>query len=461
MKVTMLLLAASFTMAMPAFANEITLETPSSETSSEELLLVNKSVASDLGGEITPDQTVFNTNPEQPDFNRENNRQLSQGFGSLYTRTSAWYVGGSLGAIFPGNVNFDGAHAWKDYGDFVNDPGLKEGFTTSEIPRSDGTTYQEIVPEAYKSQIQEFDFTAAVGSSFVMTSEMPVDEQGNFIPYTSSTASQQASFLTSGGDPNTLTFDRDVIPIDHDGDGQPTYKFENNTTKITGADDPDNDGDKVDNTKDLIFGNQFTDKEIEDVLSTGFGGSIFGGYEFNKQWAVDLEVALQGGGLTDEGKKDYNSNQAFINQYYGQENGLQEDEGTQNYFVSAITINPRFTIPLGETETKPAKWSIFISPGIGLGTYSWQQGVATISGINERTGELVVGEVVDYNLSKTSVAFQVKAGAAYRFNYGFEVFGQLRYLVIPDVIQYTKDDLSIDSKTYSAFSPEVGLRFRF
>jgi opacity protein-like surface antigen len=282
----LVLLAASFTMATPAIAQEIVTETESQESSTSELFIANQTSAADLGTEISADQTSFKYNLNNLENTTAETSEIAQGFGSLYTRTGGVYIGGTIGPMFTNLTN-----------------------------------------------------------------------------------------------------------------------YLNTTTKE------------------------------ENILNTGFGGSVFVGYQFNDHWGADAEYVTIGGSLTDEADT------------YFKDANIYSDVTDTGYTASAVMANARYIIPIGGSENNPAKFSVFVSPGIGFGNFS-------IDYDQKYDQTTLTNKTVE-----NAFALQIKAGAAYRFNYGFEAFAQLRYLAMPGVL--SKDITGTEDKTFSSFSPEFGVRFRF
>jgi opacity protein-like surface antigen len=171
------------------------------------------------------------------------------------------------------------------------------------------------------------------------------------------------------------------------------------------------------------FGDGLGD-EVDDAAKTGFGGSIFGGYQFNKNWGVDLEFGLIGGGF-DEDELNVNS--------------LDDVD----YSGWALMVNPRYTIPFTSNGSE-SKLSAFISGGIGIAK-------------GEIDGTVNIdGKTVDFSdQSDTSFAWQIKGGLGYQFTDKLDGFVQLRYLSITEI------DSDIDDSSLSFFSPEIGVKYSF
>ena len=135
-------------------------------------------------------------------------------------------------------------------------------------------------------------------------------------------------------------------------------------------------------------------------LNTGFGGGIYGGIRFNKNFAADIELNAFGG---------------------------EVEDSILTYGVFAGFINPRFIFPFSEREKSLA---IYISPGIGF------------SGIGAVSQE-------DIAAARTHFAWQVKSGIAFPFSSKLSGFGQVKY------INQTGDS------TVDFLGTELGLNFEF
>lgn len=162
-------------------------------------------------------------------------------------------------------------------------------------------------------------------------------------------------------------------------------------------------------TLGLFFPDFNYNRSVDLDTDNGFGGSAFLGYQFTRQWAVDLDVVLFGG----------NSN--ITNRQLGVD--LDGD-----YSIFSVLVGPRFMIPLGD-QNQDTGFSLFLSPGIGLGK------------VNVNIG--------NRDSSQTTFAFQVKGGFGYKFTPQVELLLQGRYLSL------TGDE------DFNSFSPELGLRFLF
>ena len=143
----------------------------------------------------------------------------------------------------------------------------------------------------------------------------------------------------------------------------------------------------------------------DNILNTGVGGSIFGGAKFNKNFGLDLEAGLLGGGTVFD---------------------------DVDYSVFAVFLNSRIILPLSSENDKTA---IFLSPGIGFSR-------ASIDGS-------INGQSVDIS-DDTRFSLQGKVGFNYKTSKNGNLFLQLRYAA-----QVADED------TVSFFLPEIGFMFDF
>lgn len=153
------------------------------------------------------------------------------------------------------------------------------------------------------------------------------------------------------------------------------------------------------------FGNDEVD------FDPAFGGSVFGGVQFNKNLAIDGEFVGFTGSFED---KSFNID--------------------GDYSGWGIFVNPRFILPLG-SDAENAKFSLFVSPGIGFSQFN----------VNDGTEDF----------SDSSFALQVKAGANFKISKNFDIFLQGRYMNLLDLTFVPTDG------DVSFFSPELGFTYKF
>ena len=142
-----------------------------------------------------------------------------------------------------------------------------------------------------------------------------------------------------------------------------------------------------------ISANQF--REIATIdLNTGFGGSLFAGAKFDKNFATDLEFMLATG-------------------------GTELDE--VSYFQWGIFLNPKFILPLSKKSNSVA---LFLSPGIGIskGKISYDLTDADARALDTEEGLSISLE------DDLSFAWQAKLGLSVPFSKRYSGFTQVRYV---------------------------------
>ena len=157
-------------------------------------------------------------------------------------------------------------------------------------------------------------------------------------------------------------------------------------------------------------------REISTIdLDTGFGGSLFAGAKFDKNFAADIEFMLTG-------------------------EGTEFDE--VGYSQWGIFFNPRFIQPLSKKENSVA---LFLSPGIGIskGKINYELTDADAEALGTEEGLSVSIE------DDISFAWQVKLGLSVPFNNRYSGFTQVRYVA------------PTGENTIDMFSTEAGLMVEF
>ena len=154
----------------------------------------------------------------------------------------------------------------------------------------------------------------------------------------------------------------------------------------------------------------FTGNDVD--IDTGFGSSLFAGISFNRYLATDIEIGALAGNVDSD---------------------LDEDE---NYLISGIYLNPRFTLPLTGNKNSLA---LYLSPGIGVSQLSTS-----------------VEDETDDDFDRTTVieddsrfTWQIKAGVSIPVSRKFSILTQLRYT------SQTGDN-AVDY-----FGTELGIKFDF
>lgn len=155
-------------------------------------------------------------------------------------------------------------------------------------------------------------------------------------------------------------------------------------------------------------------------IDAGFGSSLFAGIRFNPYFGTDLE----------------------FNGFAGEiDSDLDEDE---NYFVSGIFLNPRFTLPFSTDKKNP--FALFLSPGIGVSQLA--------SSVEDEIDSDIEGDDDDFDRTTiieddTRFTWQIKGGVSIPVSSKFSIIPQLRYA------SQTGDN-SVDY-----FGTEVGVKFDF
>ena len=155
---------------------------------------------------------------------------------------------------------------------------------------------------------------------------------------------------------------------------------------------------------------------------TGFGGSLYAGYEFSDLIGADVEGFVFGGNA---------------------------DPLDSSYTSYGFFVNPRFTYTINQVSSKSPY--VFVSPGIG------------IAGINFN-GD--VGDTLgDDNDSGTGFALQVKGGVGYPLTESLDLVGQVRYFNAFNVVEITQfgengEISETEDEGFNAFSLEAGINFK-
>ena len=203
---------------------------------------------------------------------------------------------------------------------------------------------------------------------------------------------------------------------------------------------------------------------LEDIseidYSTGFAGSVFGGIKFNKSIAAELEFLLGlGSGDTDGFNDDFQAAFQPLRDLADNTPGLDVDgdfEIDADYSAFAIYASPRFDLPVSD------KFSVFISPGIGLSQTNVN--VETDSDLNisstvqdddiDEANAVFEQANFDVDESTTGVSFKIKGGAQFQISNGIAIFGQASYVTLP-----VSDDSNLDN--LNSFLGQAGLTFNF
>ena len=214
------------------------------------------------------------------------------------------------------------------------------------------------------------------------------------------------------------------------------------------------------------------DSAVDIDFNTGFNGSVFGGINFSKNFAADLEFLLGfGSGDTDNFNQSFDDIADPLRELYDQTPGINFNgdlEAELDYSTFALYASPKFSLPVSE------KFSVFVSPGIGLAQTNVNFKADSDLEITrtESTGDAQADAELDAlatefeglsdelnadrDSSKTGISFQIKAGASYQISNTIGVFGQLRYVTLP-----TESNDEFETDNLNAFSTQGGLTFNF
>ena len=160
----------------------------------------------------------------------------------------------------------------------------------------------------------------------------------------------------------------------------------------------------------------FPTEDVELInLDTGFGGSLFAGAKFNKNFATDIEFMLATG-------------------------GTELDE--VSYSQWGIFLNSKFILPL---SNKAKSVAFFLSPGVGIskGKVSYDLTDADAAALGSEEGLRISIE------DDLSFAWQAKLGLSVPFSNRYSGFTQVRY------VNPTGEN------TIDLFSTELGLSVEF
>ncbi len=156
---------------------------------------------------------------------------------------------------------------------------------------------------------------------------------------------------------------------------------------------------------------------------TGFGGSIYGGYQFSDLIGADIE--------------------GFVS--FGDAEPFDSSYTSYGFFV-----NPRFTYTLDPDNTDSIY--LFASPGIGLAGINFKDDLSDALGDDSDSG--------------TGFALQIKAGAGYPVSDSIDIIAQARYFNAFNAIETTQFGQGgtvsqTEDKDFNAFSIEAGANFKF
>ena len=164
---------------------------------------------------------------------------------------------------------------------------------------------------------------------------------------------------------------------------------------------------------------------------TGFSGSIFGGIKFSEIISAELEFLLGFGSGDTDGFND-GFQDTIIDPIAELADISGDFEIDSDYSIFALYASPRFDLPISN------KFSVFISPGIGLAQTNVNVETTSdlnISGIDDPVidefNTTFAGANLDADDSTTGFSFKIKAGAEYSITNNIDVFGQASYVTLP------------------------------
>jgi len=166
--------------------------------------------------------------------------------------------------------------------------------------------------------------------------------------------------------------------------------------------------------------------EIDDSIidpGTGFGGSIFGGYNFTDLISAEAEASL-GFGSNDE-----------------EVAGGQEIDGSYTLFT--IFVGPRFTYTIDKGNDRSPY--VFATPSIGFGALN----------IGDDVGDRI--EDAGTDSSGGGFGIQGKIGAGYPVSDKLDLIGQAKYSRIFSIVEVADGD----DEGLGTFGIDAGLSYKF
>ncbi|MGF1588038.1 MAG: outer membrane beta-barrel protein [Pleurocapsa sp.] len=155
----------------------------------------------------------------------------------------------------------------------------------------------------------------------------------------------------------------------------------------------------------------------------GFGGSVYGGYQFSELIGADIEAFVFGG---------------------------DAEPFDSSYTSYGFFVNPRFTYTLDPDNDRSIY--VFASPGIGLAGINFKDDLSDALGGDSDSG--------------TGFALQIKAGGGYPVSDSIDIIAQARYFNAFNAIETTQFGQGgtisqTEDKDFNAFSIEAGANFKF
>ena len=183
---------------------------------------------------------------------------------------------------------------------------------------------------------------------------------------------------------------------------------------------------QVSENEDIIIvdGVQVTGIDSEAVNpGTGFGGSLFAGFNFSEAIGADLELFVFGGGA------DPIDDAAFA--------------------AVGFFINPRYTLKFDKDNTKSLY--AYVSPGLGI----------VSAGLSDEIEDDLIGEVDDDNsdgVFGAGLGLQLKAGVGLPLSETFHLFGQARYFNGFNIFEVeSEENGDSENQGFSSLGLEAGI----
>ena len=179
---------------------------------------------------------------------------------------------------------------------------------------------------------------------------------------------------------------------------------------------------EIDDYRLQIISGDATDLQSVDP-STGFGGSIYGGYKFSEMIGADIEAFVFGG---------------------------DSDPLDSSYTSYGFFINPRFTYSFNPENFK--SFYVFASPGIGIAGVDFGDEISDASQNSDDSG--------------TGFALQAKVGAGYPVTDTIDIIGQVRYFNAFNVLETTQfgeagEVSESEDQDFNSLGFELGANFKF
>lgn len=192
--------------------------------------------------------------------------------------------------------------------------------------------------------------------------------------------------------------------------------------------------DEIDVSDDVTFSNGDFILENPEAVDpgTGFGGSLFAGYNFSNSLGADLELFIFGGGA--------------------------DPIDDSAYAAVGIFANPRFTYAFNQDNIAKSPYA-YISPGIGIVSAALSE---EIQDSVDDDVEINDEDDNDDAVAGAGLGLQLKAGVGLPVSETFHVFGQARYFKGFSIFEI-EDTNTGDSEDqgFSSFGLEAGISLNF